>query len=380
MTRFQRVAAAFAAIVSAGDEDSLIEELLAAAVELTGAQYGALGILAAIPATGLVTPRLARFHTVGLSPEEEQSIGEWQQSGDWLSLFPGCGGVVRIRDLRAHPLPAALPLHHPVLTSFMGVPLRSGNMVAGGLYLANTLRAGGFSRNDEKTVVSLVAVADVVLENRLLHEEIADLAGVRDREKIARNLHDNVIQRIFATGLSLQALAVSSGDGLLGNRIQIAVDELDSIIQDIRGIIFALRGQEMDGPAPLRAQLLGLVIEIGETVGTAPVVHLNGPVDNINDEQLNTTVVAVARELLTEATRHAGVTAVDFYVRVGANITVKVVDNGSFPGPGQPTAAGNGVSQVTGWAQQLGGSLTVRKVHPSGTEAIFMVPRKPAPA
>src|SRR5205085_2582891 len=130
-----------------------------------------------------------------------------------------------------------------------------------------------------------------------------------DRERIARDLHDTVIQRLFATGMSLQGLARLTKDTEVADRIQSAVDDLDETIRDIRGAIFALQAHER-GEQSLRVLVLALASEAIPTLGFEPKVHLDGPVDSAIGPELSEQLLAVLRELLSNVVKHAHATAV----------------------------------------------------------------------
>ena len=135
------------------------------------------------------------------------------------------------------------------MRSFLGVPIRIRDEVFGNLYLCEKTTADEFTEEDESLVVSLAAAAAVAVENARLHDRLQDLAVLRDRERIARDLHDKVIQRLFAVGMRLQATARVTEPPTSADRLVEAVDELDGIISEIRGTIFELAIRPGDRPS-----------------------------------------------------------------------------------------------------------------------------------
>src|SRR5205823_8174397 len=129
---------------------------------------------------------------------------------------------------------------HPPMHSFLGVPVRVRDEVFGNLYLTDKLSGEVFTDVDEELVVALAAAAGVAIENARLHQRVQDLALLEDRERIARDLHDTVIQRLFATGLSLQGTMRMSNQPEVVDRVGRAVDDLDVTIKHIRTAIFGL--------------------------------------------------------------------------------------------------------------------------------------------
>ncbi len=175
---------------------------------------------------------------------------------------------LRLADLTAHPDSYGVPEHHPPMRSFLGVPVRVGDEVYGNLYLCEKRDAEEFSADDEALIGSLAVIAAVAIDNARLHERLQDLAVVEDRERIARDLHDKVIQRLFATGLSLQAASHGLDDPAAGKLTQ-AVDELDVTITEIRNAIFGLEARPAER-ANLSAALLALTDEVTRRAGLEP--------------------------------------------------------------------------------------------------------------
>src|SRR3546814_2432357 len=151
------------------------------------------------------------------------------------------------------------------MQSFLGVPIRLRDNVFGNLYLTDKTTAEQFTDTDEELIVALAGAAGGAIENARLHTKVQELAMAEDRERIARDLHDTVIQRLFATGMSLQGtvrLVRSDPEAAVG-RIEGAVDDLDLTVKHIRTAIFGLertRPTVVDG---VRAQVLSLIREIG---------------------------------------------------------------------------------------------------------------------
>jgi signal transduction protein with GAF and PtsI domain len=143
---------------------------------------------------------------------------------------------LRLPDLREHPDSFGFPAHHPTMRSFLGVPVRVRHEVFGNLYLTDKTTAEAFTDVDEELVVALATAAGIAIENARLHSRVQAFALVEDRERIAQDLHDTVIQRLFATGLSLQRTAglVRGDPDAAVSRIEAAVDDLDVTVKHIR--------------------------------------------------------------------------------------------------------------------------------------------------
>jgi two-component system, NarL family, sensor histidine kinase DevS len=165
-------------------------------------------------------------------------VGEGRGILGLLIVDPSPLRLARIGD---HPASFGFPENHPTMTSFLGVPVRVRAEVFGNLYLTDKVGSPEFSDEDQAQVESLAAAAGVAIENARLHMRIRDLAVVEDRERIAHDLHDAVIQRLFALGLSLQGMARQRLDAATATGLSEVVAELDDIIRQIRASIFELR-------------------------------------------------------------------------------------------------------------------------------------------
>ena len=183
------------------DLPAMLQRIVEAAVELVDARYGALGVL------DESRTRLAQFITVGIDDETHSAIGDLPEGHGILGLLIVDAKPLRLPDLREHPDSYGFPPHHPPMRSFLGVPVRVRDQVFGNLYLTDKTSAEVFTDVDEELVVGLAAAAGVAIDNARLHARIQELTLVEDRERIARDLHDTVVQRLFATGLSLQGAA-----------------------------------------------------------------------------------------------------------------------------------------------------------------------------
>jgi signal transduction histidine kinase len=126
------------------------------------------------------------------------------------------------------------------MTSFLGVPIMVRGEVYGNLYLTDKVGWSEFASDDEALVGALALGAGVAIENTRLHERVRQAAIYDDRDRTARDLHDNVIQRIFAAGLSLQSLAGAAASAGMADRFQTVITELDETIRQVRSTIYEL--------------------------------------------------------------------------------------------------------------------------------------------
>jgi signal transduction histidine kinase len=193
------------------------------------------------------------------------------------------------------------------------------------------------------------------------------LALLEDRDRIARDMHDHVIQRLFATGLSLQAAGRLASHPTVRSRLDEAVDDLDAAIKDIRHTIFELHRAQPVRQLP--EEILGLVRASTESLGFAPELTMDGALDELAAD-LEADLVAVVREGLANVARHARATSVNVGVRVTGDgkIQVEVADDGVGVAP---TAVQSGLDNLSKRAEDRGGSLTLRQRTPHGTVLVW---------
>ena len=350
---------------------AMLRRIVEASTELVDARYGALGVL---DDTGT---RLSEFLTVGVSEATHRAIGHLPEGHGILGLLIVDAKPLRLPDLTRHPDSHGFPPNHPPMTSFLGVPVRVRDEVFGNLYLTDKINGGEFTDADEEMVVALAAAAGVAIENARLHSRVRDLALVEDRERIARDLHDTVIQRLFAIGLSLEGTArlVHSDSDKAVERIGTAVDDLDLTVKHIRSAIFGLE-TSLAGPGEgLRTRLLGLVRESDELLGFEPRVLFDGPIDTTVGDQVAGDLVATLREALTNAARHARATRVDIAVVANnGQLRLTVTDDGIGPPPDHASSRGHGLRNMAARAGASGGSAELRAGASGGSVLTWQVP------
>ena len=360
----------FDAVVSVGSELSLpalLQRVLEAATELADARYGALGVL---DPTGT---RLDQFITVGIDEEGRRAIGDLPEGHGLLGLLITHPEPVRLPDLKEHPASYGFPPNHPPMHSFLGVPVRVRDKVFGNLYLTDKQVGEVFTDVDEELVVALAVAAGVAIENARLHEKVADFALLADRDRIARDLHDLVIQRLFAVGLSLQGAGRLAQVPAVIARINQAVDDIDSTIREIRSVIFELEAVTI-AESGLRSRIIDICRQSAEALGFDPVVRFDGPIDAMVDSSVAEHITAMAREILSNIARHAGAkhAAVDIAFS-GREIHLKIVDDGKGFDP-EATRTGHGLANLHARAAQIGGVVEIVSRSGEGTAVHVRVP------
>lgn len=256
----------------------------------------------------------------------------------------------------------------------LALPLRTPDRTLGLLYLLWSDPGDGLDEDlapVAQSFASQAAVNVVLAEARLERER---LSIFEDRDRIARDLHDLVIQRLFATGMQLQgALRQADLPEDVASRISRAVDDLDETIREIRQTIFALHEPIDSNSESLRSRVLRETAQSGALLGFEPAVRFVGPVDTMTSPLATEHVVAVLRESLTNASKHARAQRVDVLVEVdGTSLSLSVTDDGvGLVDSGRRS----GLANMAARASELGGECVVdRASDEGGTRVIWRVP------
>jgi signal transduction histidine kinase len=343
----------------------LLRHLVEEARALVSARYAALGVL------NETRTGLEQFITVGLSEDEEHIIGERPLGRGVLGLLITEPEPLRLRHLEEHPGRYGFPSGHPPMTSFLGVPVRVRNDVYGNLYLTDKMGATEFTDEDEALAEALALAAGIAIENTRLHDRVRVMSVLDERDRIARDLHDRVIQRIYAVGMSIQGAARLPERELVVERVSKAIDDLDETITQIRSAIFELGDSAL--PGGLRLALVHLANDMAGNLGSRPEVRFEGAVDNTVPQHVGDQVLAVVREGLTNAGKYAGATAYVVKLVVTDRLVVEVEDNGT--GLELPlTQPGLGLVNMRERAQKLGGTFDVHPRDGGGTRLVWAVP------
>jgi len=250
-------------------------------------------------------------------------------------------------------------------------PLGGEDRKLGVLVVARGGGAPSFTSSDASLVEVFANAASIALTLGQARVELEQLQVAAEHERIGRDLHDTVIQRLFALGMGLQAIEQLAGDPV-AERIDRVVDGLDEVIRDIRETIFNLERPSF-ARSGLRAVVTGAASAATEQLGFAPRVGFQGPVDSVTSENLHPHVIAVLTEALSNVARHARASSVDVVVAAeDGTLLISVADNGI--GLPQGRTAGNGLRNIAERARVLAGSVSVTSRSPSGTLLEWRVP------
>jgi signal transduction histidine kinase len=250
------------------------------------------------------------------------------------------------------------------------VPLGTGPAVRGVLSVANSPGRPSFTQSSQRLLEAFAAQAAVALELAERRRDAERLVLLEDRDRIAKDLHDTVIQRLFATAMTLMSAIKVTDRPDVAVRVQRAVDDLDETIRQIRSTIFALQAAPGGRPG-LRDRVLSVTQGVAESLGFAPAVRMEGLVDTTVSDEIGEQLIAVLREALSNVVRHAHARRVSVFVDVGEAVVLVVEDDGTgIPAGGRRS----GLRNLADRARSLGGSFETRDREGGGSVLEWRVP------
>lgn len=350
----------------------VLETIAVTARDLVGARYAALGVPG--PNGGL-----ERFITEGITEEERHAMDHLPEGRGLLGYILTSRQTLRLDDLHQSPHSAGFIENHPWMVNFLGVPIAARGEILGSLYLCDKQDDTLFTEEDEVLIETLASYAAVAIENARLYQQVRRLAVLEERERIGMDLHDGIIQSIYAVGLTLEhsSLLMEDDTEAAGARLRYAIDALNQTIRDIRNYIMDMRPQRME-VHNLGDSLRQLVREF--RANTLVEIHLQFEVgvEAVLDEGKSTAVFHIAQEALANAAKHATATELKVIVERKVNqVHLRVCDDGVGFDPEQiDRLLGHGLSNMSLRAQSVGGRLEVESEPMRGTTVRAIFPFK----
>jgi signal transduction histidine kinase len=308
----------------------------------------------------VVATGAAERELIGLSYPTDNSIA-------WQAMQQGHG--IRLEHVDQHPdVYLHLRPYVPV-SQAMALPLRGETGPRGAIVAGRLIPHRPFTESDLDMAETFAGHAAIALELSDARADQQRLGVLEDRDRIARDLHDHVIQRLFAAGLSLQSLAATVNDEAVDQRLTRTVDELDETIRQIRTTIFAL---QEDSSRSLRGTTLAVVDQLTPLLPVRPDVQLMGPLDTISDDEIIGDVEAVLRESLTNVAKHARAGQIRVQVHAKKQrLDLTVIDNGIGLGHSRRRS---GLANLTRRAERHGGYLEVADSPEGGLRLLWSIP------
>jgi signal transduction histidine kinase len=280
------------------------------------------------------------------------------------------GEAVVLEDFGHDERVAGAAREHMPLGPAIILPLGAPGDVRGVFTVGRDTGAMPLAHEAVEMVQTFAAQAGIALELAEHRQDAEQLAIFQDRDRIARDLHDLVIQRLYATGMSLQGAMPLLTRPEAVTRVSSAVDALDETIREIRSAIFSLQSRGDAKHHGLRARVLEVVDEMTAALGFAPSLRLVGPLDEAVSPGAGEQMLSALREALSNAARHAAASRVDVTVEVGDELILRVRDDGA--GMGQSTRR-SGLANMAERAADLGGKLVIGPAEGGGTRLDWRV-------
>lgn len=293
----------------------------------------------------------------------ELTLGSSAASAD--TLRPGTD---TLRTSTDNPRPGTDGLR---LGPMVVVPLGAPGQVRGVLSAGRRTGSKPLSQPAAEMLATFAAQASIALELAEHRRQAERMAVFEDRDRIAKELHDLVIQRLYATGMSLQGAISLISVPEVADRVSSAVDALDDTIREIRSAIFALHSHADARPASLRAAILQAVQEMAPALGFAPSVRLDGSLDDAIPAEVAEHLLTAVRESLANVARHANASRAELAVTITDQLRLTVTDDGVGITPG---GRRSGLRNLAERALGLGGSLSAGPACGGGTELVWQVP------
>lgn len=340
----------------------ILQKLVDVARRQAGARYAAISVLDE-------KSDIAEFVTSGITDEERARIGHIPYGRGLLGVLLHEGASLRLPDLAKDPRSGGFPAHHPPMKSLLGVPVVSRGVIIGNLYLTDKQRGEAFDERDEEIVRLLATQAAAAIETSRLREQLESLARLHERERIAMDLHDGVIQTVYAVTLHLEDAAdrVSRPDDVRPVLDQ-SIDNLHQVIKDIRSYIFDLRAQvsEVD-------DLPGAIRELAEALRVNTLMDVRVSIDERVRESLEHDqalgLFHIAQEALNNVSKHSRATSVSIELgMVNGAVSLEVADNGTgFDTKGDGSAERHGLRNIRDRVRGMGARLSIDSKPGGGT-------------
>lgn len=361
------------AIASELDVEKVLQLIVDSARDLIGSRYAALAVGDWREKNSV---EVHRFITTGMSREEMDAIPHWPRGKGLLGAVIHEQRAIRVDDISADPRSSGMPENHPPMHSFLGVPIRGSGETFGNLYLTDKLDGSPFTEADQQLIEMLAGHAAVAIQNARLYSQVERLAILEERSRIGMDLHDGVIQSIYAVGLTLESarLAMPPGSDESEVLLDTAVAGLNEAIRDIRNFILDLRPRRFPGDVQMGLQqlvrefqantMVPVTLSIPESLSELPL-------------PLARAIYLTTQEALANVARHARAHEVSVSLFcTSQDVTLNVRDDGrGFDLEAETVRIGHGLANMQARAEGLGGSFRIRAVPNHGTSITLELPR-----
>jgi signal transduction histidine kinase len=356
------------------DLDRVLQLIADRVRDLVDAEYAAIGI---VDRDGAIE----RFITSGISAEARERIGELPHGRGLLGLIIRENRTYRIPEIRAHPASFGFPPNHPEMHALLGMPILSHGVPVGRLYLTNKRGAAEFSAEDQALVEMFALHAGIAIENARLHDQVRRLAIVDERDRISRDLHDSVIQAIYAQTLALEDVPelITEDAAEAERRVDEAIEALHAVSTDIRNFIFGLRPVLLESGS-LDEGLRHLATELRRSAAVSVSVAVDDPTGALDGLPIEVVaeLLAITREALSNVARHAGASTAAVRVETtDGDLRLAIEDDGrGFDAQRAAERGHHGLANMRARSGAIGGTFELTSTAGGGTRIIVAIPRR----
>ena len=333
--------------------ETVLQKVVDIARKLVGARYAALSVLGP-------SSEITRFFTSGISAEEREAIGEIPSGKGLLGVLLHKGDSLRLETISGDPRSAGFPPNHPQMTSLLGVPLIFHGRIIGNLYLADKTSERGFSDHDEELVRLLGTQSAVAIRNAELHGRAESVARLEERERIGMDLHDGVMQSIYAVGLTLEDCAERVGDhpDEVKGSLEGAMNALNDVIGDIRSYIFDLRPR-VSVVADLPKAIRHLVDDLRINTLIQTSLEIDGELSDAITQDQALALFHITQEALNNIAKHSQARSASVRLEASGHlVSVEVHDDGiGFDTEGEQAHERHGLRNMRDRARSVGARL-----------------------
>jgi signal transduction histidine kinase len=359
----REISDAVLAIAGERSVDTVLQRIVHTARELVGARYAALGVPDG-------QGNFARFITSGMTEEEIEAMGPLPRTHGLLGSTLESQESFRTPDIKRDPrFRGWWPAAHPQMASFLGVPIVARGAVVGAFYLTDKEGAPEFSLEDQELIELLAPHAAVAMENARLHERSRELSIVEERNRLARELHDSLVQKLFGVVLAAQSAGtlLERDSGAARDQVERVGELAQEAVAELRSIVFQLRPAEIETEG-LGAALRNHVDVLREAYGTDISLELKGAPrlrPGVDEE-----VFRIAQESLQNALRHSQAERIDVRLDEDAGgLRLVVADDGVGFEPGEAALRSRrlGLTSMEERAREIDGRLAIESAPGRGT-------------
>ncbi|MFN2223952.1 MAG: GAF domain-containing sensor histidine kinase [Chloroflexota bacterium] len=358
--------------------DKVLKQITDSARRLVGARYAALGVPDA-------EGRMDKFVTSGIDAQQAEGISHRPLGTGVLGAIMRESRSIRLPRVDADPRSVGFPPGHPPMGSFLGVPIMAGSRVLGNLYLTDKFVENDdgslsedveFTASDQELVEMLAAHAAIAIQNAHLYEQVGRLAIVEERSRIGMDLHDGVIQSIYAVGLILESARLQMYDEPeeADKSVLLAIAGLNDAIRDIRNFILDLRPQRFSGDLN---QALARLIREFQANAMIPV-HFSAQASTLSAlaPAVARTIFLTTQEALANVARHARADQVIVEIWQEPEMAILCIedDGVGFNASQQSQAVGHGLANMRARAEELNGIFIIQSEPGEGTQICLRLP------